>query len=321
MNACRVVYVGWSSIRAAVLLTALGARSLAAQRGASTIPVQAAVDVAPDTVRVGDPFVVRVGIRTPRAATIVFPPGPDSTAAVQALDPTRVETRDDTAALVEWAYYRVAAWATGDLPIVLGNVTVRLGNDVRQVPLAGSHVFVASVLPADTTQRVPKPPRPLYDFGAPLWWLWALAAAVLLFVLLLWWWWRRRRRGAPAVAVDPFVHAEREFVRIEALRLIDAGERGRHVALMVDVLREYLARRYDVAPLSLTSSELLATLRGQRAVPHDKLARLLGETDLIKFARRPVTAERARELGREARAIVAQEHTASTPATPAQKAA
>jgi hypothetical protein len=62
-------------------------------------------------------------------------------------------------------------------------------------------------------------------------------------------------------------------------------------------------------------------LRGERAVPNDRLLRVLNETDLIKFAQRPVTADRAQEIGREARAIVAQEHAASQPAAPAEKAA
>jgi hypothetical protein len=42
--------------------------------------------------------------------------------------------------------------------------------------------------------------------------------------------------------------------------------------------------------------------------------------DLVKFARRPVSSERAREMGRDARAIVGHEHTASQP-PPAQQAA
>jgi hypothetical protein len=125
----------------------------------------------------------------------------------------------------------------------------------------------------------------------------------------------------PAAVVDPFAHAEREFARLEKLGLLEAGERGRYVALMIEVLRDYFAAKYDVAPLALTSSELKAALRGQRAVALTRLARLLDEADLIKFARRPVTAERARELGQEARAIVAHEHAASKPAPPMEKAA
>ena len=82
---------------------------------------------------------------------------------------------------------------------------------------------------------------------------------------------------------------------------------------MVEVVRDYLAARYREAPLSHTSVELLRVLHGQRAVAHERLSRLLTDADLIKFARRPVSGERARELGREARAIVAEEHAASIP--------
>jgi len=56
-------------------------------------------------------------------------------------------------------------------------------------------------------------------------------------------------------------------------------------------------------------------------VPNDRLMRVLNEADLIKFAQRPVTADRARELGREARTVVASEHAASLPAPAPEKAA
>jgi hypothetical protein len=306
------------AFRRALLLAGLGALGpaarLAAQAVGEPISVQAAVGVDPDTVRVGDPFVVRIGIRAPQGATIQFPPPPDSTQTVQGLDPVRVETRPDSGGLVEWGYYRVAAWDVGDQPISLGDVVVTFEGRSRRVSLAGHKVFVASVLPADSALRVPKAARPLYEFSAPLWWLWLALAVLALLLLLLWWWWRRHRRRAPAAPVDPFAYAEQEFARIEALRLVEAGERGRYVALMIDVVRDYLALRYAAARLSHTSTELLTALRTERAVPHERLARVLSETDLIKFARRPVTADRARELGREARAIVAQEHASAAPA-------
>ena len=310
-----------SLVGLAALFAVLPARVAYGQR-AATIPVQAGVDVDRDTVRVGDPFIVQVGIRAPRGAQIDFPPGPDSTVAVQALDPTRIEDHPDSAGgVLKWAYYRVAAWDVGEQPIVLGDVVVSLAGDSRRVPLRGHTVFVASVLPADTALRVPKPARPLFIFGAPLWWLWALAAAVLLLLFLVWWWWRRRRRLQPVAVVDPFTHAEQEFARIEKLGLVEAGERGRYVALMVEALRDYLAARYDTAPLALTTTELLTALQSQATVPVERLGRLLGEADLVKFARRPVTADRARELGREARAIVAHEHAASRPVAAVEKAA
>ena len=132
--------------------------------------------------------------------------------------------------------------------------------------------------------------------------------------MLVWWWWRRRgRRPVLSVVVDPYERAEEEFTRIERLGLLEAGERGRYVALMVEVLRDYLGARYAEASLALTSTELLRALHGARTISQERLARVLTEADLIKFARRPVSGERARELGREARAIVAEEHAASQP--------
>jgi hypothetical protein len=292
----------------------------AAAAGAQQIAVKAGVTVAPDSVRIGDPFRITVGIRAPRGATIEFPKATDSTATVQSLDPVAVRTSADTTAVEQYADYRVAAWDIGAQPIRLPDAIVRANGVERRIPLT-ANVFVKSLLPDDSTKRVPKPPRALYEFSVFPWWIVALAAAIVAALLLLWWWFRRRRKPVVAVAVDPYVRAEAEFQRIEALGLLEAGERGRYVALMIEVLRDYLAARYAEATLSLTSTELQRSVRELPHLPQERLTRVLTEADLIKFARRPVTVERARDLGRDARAIVTQEHTASQPAPAAQEKA
>jgi hypothetical protein len=283
--------------------------------------VKAGVTIVPDTVRIGDPFRVTIGVRAPRGATIEFAKAMDSTATVQSLDPVVTRASADTTATEEYADYRVAAWNIGSQSIRIADVVVRFNGAERHIPITGNAVFVRSILPADSAQRIPKPPRALFEFTQFPWWLWALiAAAIIAIGLLIWWWIRRRRRPRPAVIVDPFTRAESEFQRIEALALLEAGERGRYVTLMIEVLRDYLAARYAEAALSLTSTELQRSVGGLPFVPQDRLTRLLTEADLIKFARRPVSSERARDLGREARSIVTLEHTASQP-TPEQKAA
>jgi len=290
----------------AVSLALLPAAAVGAQgEGAPGARVSYGVKASADTVRVGDPFTIAVRVRAPSGAAIEFPPGPDSTSAVQLVDPRTVRTTADTGALDQTATYRLAAWDVGSQPVVLGDVVVSGAGADRRIALERVSVFVQTVLPADSTLRVPKPARALIDQSLPRWWLWALiAAALAILALLLWWWLRRRRRDAAPAAEDPLALAEREFARVEALRLIEAGERGRHVALMVDVLRDYLAARYGAAPLALTSGELSRALHRDPTVPLERLSRLLDEADLIKFARRPVTRERAVELGRECRAVV-----------------
>jgi hypothetical protein len=121
---------------------------------------------------------------------------------------------------------------------------------------------------------------------------------------MIWWWRRRRHRARDGPTLAPIQVARREFARLDALALAEAGERGRFVTLNEDVARDYLAARIPAALRSLTSTELLGAVHDVTAVPLDRLASLFAETDLIKFARRPVTRERAGELVAETRAIV-----------------
>lgn len=262
--------------------------------------VQSGVTVVPDTVTVGDPFEVRVRVRAPRGATIEFPEAPATGGAVEPLDPVQILPNTDTTATDQIAVYRVAAWDIGARAIGFPDILVRQDVGDRRVRLTDVSVFVRSVLPADSAARVPKPARGVIVFGLP-WWFWtvlALAAAALL--ALVWWLWRRRR--PPSQAIDPFEQARQAFARVESLGLVAAGERTRHVALMVEVMRDYLAAAVPSAKTSLTSVELLAVLRNDLPGVTKRLASLLAEADLVKFAGKAISAERATSLGREARA-------------------
>lgn len=283
------------------------------------------VTMSRDTVTVGEPFEVRVRVRVPAGARITFPENPDSSGTVQALDPRTIVTTDSVQALDQTAVYRLAAWDVGDQPIVIGNVSVVSAEAPsaagQPVDLASLRVFVRSVLPADSSLRVPKPARPLWEVRGFPWWLLALLLAAIAAGLLAWWWWRRRRRPAVPAVVDPYERARREFNRIETMGLVDAGERTRFAALVVEVMRDYFAARYDDAKLALTSRELVAVLRRKPAVPIEQLTRMLHEADLAKFANWALSEDRARALARDARAVVEYEHNASQPVAPSERAA
>jgi hypothetical protein len=286
--------------------------------------VQSGVTVSRDTVTIGEPFEVRVRVRAPVGSQIRFPENPDSSSMVQARDPRTISTNDSVRFIDQTATYRVAAWDIGAQPIVIGNVTVALPSSTQPdqtVAVSGRQVFVRSVLPADSTLRVPKPARPIWEPKLFPWWLLALVAAAVAIGLLVWWWIRRRRRPAVVAPVDPYVRAQREFNRLETMGLVDAGERTRFIALAVEVLRDYMAARYDEASLALTSRELAAAVRRRATIPHEQLMRVLHEADLAKFAAFSLTEERARALARDARGIVEQEHQASQPAVDAPQAA
>ncbi|HEX7123350.1 MAG TPA: hypothetical protein VF178_13325, partial [Gemmatimonadaceae bacterium] len=198
--------------------------------------LQSGVVVEPDTVTVGTPFVITVRVRAPRSAVIEFPSTPDSSRAFEALDPVRVVPSPDTTVVEQTAYYRVAAWDVGAFTVTFPDIVVREAIGERRIRIANANVFVASVLPPDSSLREPKPARDVFRFGLP-WWFWALVALAVAGILaLLWWLWSRRRR--PEQAVDPYDAALRAFNHVESLGLVAAGERARHVVLMVEVLRD-----------------------------------------------------------------------------------
>lgn len=268
--------------------------------------VQVGVRVQPETVTVGDRFTVLVRIRAPAGAAIDFPVGPDTGAAVELSTPVQFsELQSDSLWTRQTAGYRLAAWDIGSQPLRLGDVLVRIGGSERRVPLRAA-VFVRSVLPADTTLHVPKPPRPAITWAWPKWLLWLLAAALAL--LLAWWLWRAFRRKRVA-ALPPFEVAEREFNRIEAMQLPERDEGARHTALMTDVMRFYLAARLDDVYVSHTGREMLSAIRSTGAARWDpaifaRAERLLARADLAKFAAVRIPGEEARMLGGEARALV-----------------
>lgn len=267
------------------------------------LQLQMGVTVRPDTVTVGQHFVARVRVRAPRGSLITFPASPDSAAKVSLAGAMQRRDLNDPGATDVTATYVLAAWDVGQQPLGFPPVTVRTTTGELTVAVAGTGVFVRSVLPADTALRKPKPARALFAVSTTRWWPWAVAAAALVAIALAWRGWviyRRRRQRPP----PPAMWAEREFRRIESLRLVQSGEPERHGVLMSDVLRGYLARRLPGVVLSATTRELAATLAAAGVATVEQVARLLARTDMVKFARAPLTGDEATALGADARALV-----------------
>lgn len=281
-------------------------------RGVLTPPtgsrVKAGFLVRPDTIEVGDPFTLIVTVVVPEGARIEWPTLDDTTAMVVSRAPTKVTEESMRAGgRTERAEYALAAWNVGVLPIGLKDAVVRYGSTTLNVPLGDANVFVKSVLPGDTSMHKPKPPRDLFPRVVPWWQRWWPALLVLAALGLLWWLLKRRRKRAATTvhtALDPYARAVHDFERLDRLALADAGERGRYVALAIDVVRTYLVLRNPLAALSLTSSELIGAVADDERIPRDRLISLMADGDGIKFARRVVSGTRARDLAADARAVV-----------------
>jgi hypothetical protein len=305
-----------------LLLQAVVPQSARAQQAApGAIPVQMGYRVSPDTVIIGQPFNLFVKIAAPMGVRFEFPAGPD-TAMQNGVRPIElrgeklVSMLGDTAV----ALYHLVAWDVGVQPLRIPDVRAALGGVERRLPLSGASVFVKSVLPADTSLRVPKPPRPLIILPVFNWWPWLALAAAIIAGVLLWWAWRRYR-NRPKAPVDPYVRAQRELERIERMGLLEADRGPEYLALFVDIAREYLAARVPGVRRSDTTSELLRTMQPHAGVEAE-LPRLLERADLVKFAGEGLQRDEAREAGLAIRAIVDHVEARLNPESePAKKAA
>jgi membrane protein implicated in regulation of membrane protease activity len=272
-------------------------------------------------VIIGQPFNLFVKIAAPMGVRFEFPAGPDTVTQngvrpIELRGEKLVSMLGDTAV----ALYHLVAWDVGVQPLRMPDVRAAFGAQERRLPLAAASVFVRSVLPADTSLRVPKPPRPLIVLPVFNWWPWLALAAAIIAAVLLWWAWRRYR-NRPQAPVDPYVRAQRAFERIERMGLLEADRGREYLALIVDAAREYLAARVPGVRRSDTTSELLREMQ-----PHDgveaELPRLLERADLVKFAHADIARDEAREAGVAIRAIVDHVEARLNPESdPAKKAA
>ena len=286
-----------------LLLQAAVPQSAQAQPG--DLPVQMGYRVSPDTVLIGQPFNLFIKVNAPKGVRFEFPAGPD-TATQSGIRPIElrgeklVSMLGDTAV----ALYRLVAWDIGQQPLRFPDVRVTFEGQERRPPLGAASVFVRSVLPADTSLRVPKPARPLIILPVFNWLQWLALLAAAIVAALLWWAWRRYR-NRPKAPVDPYERAQEEFAQLERRRLLENGRYAEYYAAVVDVTRAYLAARVPGVRRSDTTSELLRAMQPREGV-ESELPRLLERGDLIKFARADVSLDEARDAGPALRAIVDQ---------------
>ncbi len=294
------------------LLLACGAAPAAAQRDAAPAGALPRVDVGvqPDTVTVGDRFVVLLRVQAPPGVR-VEPPAPlDSAPELHPVGP-RID-RGGAAAGVAGFGYPMVAWRPGALPARSAALRVtRPDGSVATLRVPLRLPFVRSVLPADTSGIEPRGPK---DVLGPDWDRRLMLFLVLLALLLLAptavfvrrWLRKRLARRSGAPPVDPRARALATLDRAQKMRLVETGEWKPFYSLTSEALRGYLDALSPRWGADLTTEELVRALEASDV---DGLAAtvggLLAEADAVKFARVGSTAEDAGRHWQRARELVA----------------
>jgi hypothetical protein len=284
----------------AALLLMLPMGELCAQAPATQVSAR----VSPESPAIGEPITVELRVRAPAGSVVRFPELPDSNDVVEPLDPRATREASTAEWLDRTAVYRLIAWDTGARIVSFEDITVTTDGTEQRYRVRIPTLRVRSVLPADSTGRIPRPPRALLEISGGWWRLW-VALAVL--VLLGWSAWRSWRRRAHPVdeGPDAALVAAQGFAHARALELLDAGEPGRHALTHVQVMREYLAARFPEAGLSRTAREVSEALRGvEFPILPERVADLLLRAEPVAFAAAPLAPAEATAIADEARSIV-----------------
>jgi hypothetical protein len=283
-----------------------------------------ATAVLPQTITVGDVFVAAIQLQVPPGTEVSFPDTLAVPAEVEAAGRRRIEVDTVSGQLVHRAIYPLAAWRPDSMALPDAEVRVSTGGREEVLSARFPGFAISSVLPADTAGIEPKPAKDV--FGANrLWWPILLALALLAaLAALAWWLYRRRRRPVPVVSSEPRISPREEVIaaleRARRAGLVEAGRMKEFYSQVSDALRRYMDAIEPRWGADLTTSELAGRMRGLAPDPMTaEVLGILGEADLVKFARLKMTPTDALTRLGAARAWV--ERWDWPPAEPEAKAA
>ena len=177
---------------------------------------------------------------------------------------------------------------------------------------ARSNVLTIKVLPADIDSTFTlNPMEPVvsartrwYDF-IPDVGLWILFGIVILALGAgLWLMLRKRREVEEVRRATPKPPYELAMERFDALRgrqLIENGHEKEFYTELVDIVRQYLAGRFGINAMEMTSTQIVKALRSnpETRTTADEMRAVLSMADFVKFAKvRPLPDDNIRAYNR-----------------------
>lgn len=165
---------------------------------------------------------------------------------------------------------------------------------------ARSKELMLSVVPIKAS--VDDPIRPYTDVAQPenssifdkipdwlyyYWWIYLLAIALIVGGIFLW---KRYRKEGTILSKkpekSPYELAIEGLRSLKARKLWESGREKEYYTELTEILRKYLAGRFGIQAMEMTSKEImsrLADLHGEN-IPREKMREVLDMADFVKFA-------------------------------------
>lgn len=273
-------------LRHSLMTLALAAGAL--QANAAQAKITASIDST--VVEMGSLATVTLNVVDPtHSGTVVGLPEDGTEAEVFDF----VEVKADTTPGGYTYNMRIQAWYPGVLTMPPFRYAV--GGDTVE-----SDVLTLKILPVemDSTQTLNplegavNPPRKWYDY-IPDWTLWVLLGllAAAAIVALVFAYINYRRTGAILMykpkPVDPYAEAMAALGTLRQRRLAESGKEKEYYTALIDILRVYLQRRFNINAMEMSSTQILDSLRRNPETRDNqpRIKQILDIADIVKFAK------------------------------------
>ena len=260
--------------------------------------VSGSIDV--DSVSIGDRFVYSIEVDKDLVQSVLFPSFTGAgSEAYELIDDMPVDTlsREGRRLKIRKSY-RLAAFEEG-IHNVVPQVMYADKNIVDTLYGSDTLSLLVTTFQIDSTSHAPfdiKPQKNLpFKFGEISGYVkWTVIVLIILLLLL----YALKRILAhygknitdifkPAPPLPPHVEAQMALEKLRQQRLWQEGEHKLYYSTLTDIIRAYIAGRYSVGAMEMTSDEIIDAMRGVELPQKSAmdLSDILREADLVKFAK------------------------------------
>ena len=284
----------------------LGALALAASgvRAQETPVVTAHVE--PDSIMIGDRFDYVIDVEKDLVQVVDFPVFDPRDGKVELVEDYPVDTLErDGRRLKLRKRYRMAAFEEGMYNLGTAEVLYADKNILDTLRSRDSVYLEVATFQIDSTSQSiydlkPQKTLPFQLREIKVYLLWGLVLLLLLaagaYALFRWLAKRGKRFGdlfKPVPPLPPHVAAIQALETLHNQKLWQNNRHKQYYSGLTDILRTYIAARWGVGAMEMTSDEIIESMRGEELPDKARmdLTSILRDADLVKFAKATPDAE------------------------------
>ena len=260
----------------------------------------------PDSILIGDRFDLVIDVEKDLVQVVEFPEFEDRDGKIEVVESLPVDTLErDGRRLKLRKRYRLAAFDEGRYNLGTARVLYADKNILDTLSSRDSVYLEVTTFQIDSTSQS------IYDLkgqrtlpfrfreirGYVLWGLLALALlAAAAYALHRWLAARGKRLGdlfKPAPPLPPHVAAIQALEALHNQKLWQNNRHKQYYSGLTDILRTYIAARWDIGAMEMTSDEIIDAMRAEELPDKARmdLTAILRDADLVKFAKATPPAE------------------------------